>query len=109
MNHQPNHGGASFLLNLETAVEQVIASDPMRLALLRRFSKVELIDTTIIRLPDELLQVWAGCGGTLGASSSLKVELGMELITGTSSGPHLHAGRTHDPRGKLGADHPETG
>lgn len=88
-------------LVLEAAVEQVIASDPVALPLLRRFSRVELIDTTIIRLPDNLLEVWAGCGGTLGKSSSIKVELGMELITGRLSGPHLHNGRTHDSQGRL--------
>jgi hypothetical protein len=86
---------------LQAAVEQAIASDPVAIPVLRRFKRVELIDTTIIGLPDELLQVWTGCGGTLGESSSLKIELGLDLLTGRLDGPHLHDGRTADSRGVL--------
>lgn len=86
---------------LEAAVEYVIAADPVAIPLLRRFKSVELIDTSIVCLPGELLQVWSGCGGTQGKASSLKVELGLELITGKLEGPHLHPGRTADCRGLL--------
>ena len=96
------HRAASFLKQvLEAAVEQVFASDPVAIPLLRRFKSVELIDTSIICLPDELLAVYSGCGGTSGKSSSLKLELGLELITGRLKGPHLHDGRTADCRGLL--------
>ncbi|HKQ04888.1 MAG TPA: IS4 family transposase [Blastocatellia bacterium] len=86
---------------LEAAVAQVITADPVALPVLRRFTSVELIDSSIICLPDALLPVWRGCGGTRGQSSSLKVELGLELLTGRLSGPHLHDGRTADCKGIL--------
>lgn len=86
---------------LETAVAQVITADPVALPVLRRFTSVELIDSSIICLPDALLPVWRGCGGTHGHSSSLKVELGLELITGRLTGPHLHDGCTADAKGLL--------
>ena len=88
---------------LQTAVEQAVASDRVAIPVLRRFKRVELVDTTIICLPDELSQVWKGCGGTLGQSSSLKIELGLDLLTGRLAGPHLHDGRVADCRGVLQA------
>ena len=104
------HRAASFLKQvLQAAVERGFASDPVAIPLLRRFKSVELIDTSIICLPDELLQVYSGCGGTSGKSSSLKLELGLELITGRLQGPHLHAGRTADCRGLLPQASPEPG
>jgi hypothetical protein len=94
---------------LEKAVERVIATAPVAVPLLRRFKTVELIDTTIICLPDELLPVWSGCGGSLGASSSLKIELGLDLLTGAVAGPHLYDGRTHDSKGILHNTNTEAG
>jgi len=86
---------------LESAVTNLVANDPVAIPLLRRFKNVVLIDTSIICLPDELLQVYSGCGGTKGETSSLKVELGLELITGRVEGPHIHPGRIADCRGLL--------
>ena len=86
---------------LEGAVAEVITADPVALPVLRRFTSVELIDSSIICLPDALLPIWRGCGGTRGQSSSLKVELGLELLTSQLTGPHLHAGHTADSKGLL--------
>lgn len=86
---------------LESGVGQAVASDPVAIPLLRRFQAVELIDTTIIALPDQLVEVWSGCGGSQGDSATLKVELGLELITGQLAGPHLYDGRMHDGQGAL--------
>jgi hypothetical protein len=88
-------------LVLEAALQQVFAADPVTVPLLERFTRVHLIDTSVIVLPDELLEVWAGCGGSSGKTSALKVEVGLELRTGRLDGPHLHNGRTHDNQGLL--------
>lgn len=88
-------------LVLEAALQHVFASDPVTVPLLQRFSSVYLIDTSVIVLPDELLTQWAGCGGTSGKSSSLKIEVGLNLVTGRLEGLHLHSGRTHDTKGLL--------
>lgn len=88
-------------LVLEAALHQVFAADPVTVPLLERFTSVHLIDTSVIVLPDELLTVWPGCGGSAGKTSSLKVEIGLDLLTGRLQGPHLHSGRTHDTQGVL--------
>lgn len=94
---------------LESALTHVISSQGVAIPLLSRFKGVNLIDTSIICLPDELLPVWSGCGGTAGKSSSLKIELGLELITGKLAGPHLHPGRYADCRGLLPQTQAEPG
>ncbi len=88
-------------LVLEAALQYVFAADPVTVPLLQRFSSVYLIDTSIIVLPDELLCEWAGCGGSSGKTSSLKIEVGLDLVTGRLLGPHLHSGQTHDTKGLL--------
>jgi len=88
-------------LVLEAALQYVFAADPITVPLLERFTGVHLIDTSVIVLPDELLEVWAGCGGSSGKTAALKVEVGLELSTGKLAGPHLHSGRTHDNQGVL--------
>ncbi len=90
---------ACFKQVLEAAVAQVVTADPVAIPVLRRFTHVHLIDTSIICLPDALFPVWRGCGGTRGQSSAVKVEVGLELLTGRLSGPHLYDGRTADCQG----------
>ena len=97
-NSKSAHG---LKLVLEAALQQVFAADPVTVPLLERFTSVQLIDTSVIVLPDELLEVWAGCGGSAGKTSALKVEIGLDLLTGRLQGPPLHSGRTHDPQGVL--------
>lgn len=49
---------------LEEACSLVVqAAHPVPLALLRRFSAVILEDSSSLSLPDELAQLWRGCGG----------------------------------------------
>ncbi|EDN67413.1 IS231-related transposase [Beggiatoa sp. PS] len=88
---------------LEQAVaEAVRAPNAVPIELLNRFSSVTLFDTTILNLPDELYQVWAGTGGNGPTSrSALKGEIGYDLKTGQLIGPLLLPGKTHDNAGKL--------
>ena len=46
-----------------------------------------------------MLPIWQGCGGTRGHRSSVKLEVGLELLSGQLTGPHLYDGRTADCRG----------
>jgi len=64
---------------LEEAVNTVVlAPPPVPIEWLNRFTAVWLLDTTVLRLPDELEEVWPGTGGrtTTNLQSSLKVEVG---------------------------------
>ena len=92
---------------LEEAVKTVVlAPQPVPIELLNRFAAVWLLDTTVLRLPDELEQVWSGTGGrtTQNLQSSVKVEVGFELTRGQLKGPFLLPGRRADLAGHLPAE-----
>ena len=88
---------------LETAVGTVIASDSVAIPVLQRFNGVYIQDSSIVTLPDELAVIWAGCGGstTKNTSSSLKMQIRLDLNTGNLAGPYLQAGREHDRSSQL--------
>lgn len=81
----------------------MIATEPVAIEILQRFNGVYLIDSSVIRLPDELAEVWVGCGSSspLNTSSSVKLQVGLELATGLLIGPELCDGRTCDKSSML--------
>ena len=90
---------ASALLKgvLDQAVQEVIASDPVAIPLLERFSAVCIVDSSTIALPEALATVWAGCGNqTDQADAALKIHLRLDMRTGALTGPAITSGRTHD-------------
>lgn len=68
------------------------------LPLLERFSAVVAIDSTVVRLPDQLGAVWRGSGGyrTRNTQSALKIGIGIDLGSGRLLVPCLSHGRTQD-------------
>ena len=91
---------AAFLREvLEASVSKVISGEPSALEVLRRFSGVYLIDSSTVTLPDELAEVWEGCGGSSpqNTSSSLKLHVRWDLLSG-GIGLELTAGRQADKR-----------
>jgi hypothetical protein len=97
---------------LEEAVNTVVlAPPPVPIEWLNRFTAVWLLDTTVLRLPDELEEVWPGTGGrtTKNLQSSLKVEVGFELTRGQLTGPFWLPGRRADLAGQLPAESFATG
>lgn len=84
---------------LQAALTQVIAADPVTLPLVQRFTAVYLLDSTQIQLPGELAAVWPGNGAyhvPAERSAALKVQLGLEFLTGRLHGPFLQPGRAGD-------------
>lgn len=82
---------------LNAALSQIIAADPVAIPLLQRFNGVIVQDSSIISLPDALVQVWQGCGGSDGHHvSALKLQVRFDLLTGTLQGPLLEPGRAND-------------
>ncbi len=82
---------------LDAALSQVIAADPIAIPLLQRFQGVIVQDSSVISLPDALVEVWKGCGGSDGHHiASLKLEVRFDLLTGTLEGPLAEDGRTND-------------
>lgn len=69
----------------EASLTEVIASEPVAIEVLTRFPAVVLLDSTTISLPDELRDVWVGCGGRVpqGGQSALKLSVRLDLCTGS--------------------------
>jgi hypothetical protein len=88
---------------LEAAVNKVVASQPVAIPILERFSGVYLDDSSTVTLPDKLSDVWQCCGGSTaqGTSASLKLQVRLDYAQGTLRGPFLQDGRTHDRKSPL--------
>jgi hypothetical protein len=83
---------------LEVAVAQVIASDPVAIPLLQRFTAVLIQDSSIVLLPAALAATWRGCGcaDPQVAASAVKLQVRLDLLSGALQGPLLQDGRVHD-------------
>jgi Transposase DDE domain len=83
---------------LEVAVAQAIASDPVAIPLLQRFTAVLIQDSSIVLLPAALAATWRGCGcaDPQVAASAVKLQVRLDLLTGALQGPLLQDGRVHD-------------
>jgi hypothetical protein len=91
---------------LNSALGQIIASEPVAIPLLQRFNGVIVQDSSIISLPDALVKVWQGCGDSNGHHvAALKLQVRFDLLNGTLYGPLLENGRTND-RGSALQDAP---
>jgi hypothetical protein len=75
----------------------VRAAQAVPVSLLKRFEAVICEDSSTITLPDELAQLWQGCGGKpTHTAAALKVHVRWDLKRGQMWGPKLTAGRTAD-------------
>lgn len=90
---------------LTTSMHDLIATDPVAIPILQRFSGVRVHDSTTIVLPDALAEQWRGCGGTSSehTSAALKCGVQLDLLTGALCGLDLVDGRASDHR--LGVQH----
>jgi hypothetical protein len=81
----------------EMTSEVMQAAHEVPIRLLRRFSAVILEDSSSIALPDELVEVWRGCGGNQShTAAGVKLHTRCELKRGRLEGPKLTDGRTSD-------------
>lgn len=99
-----NQDASEFLRELlMSAVEEVIVSNPVSIAVLERFSGVYIGDSSTIKLPDILMEQWKGCGGltSKGTSSAIKLQVVIDFKSGRLYGPLFQHGREHDQSGPL--------
>lgn len=85
---------------LEISLQEVVKAMPVSKGLLGRFSAVDLVDSSIITLPNELEHIWQGSGG-FGANarvSALKLNVRLDVRSGHLKTLDLSAGRQHDRR-----------
>jgi Transposase DDE domain len=90
---------------LQEITQKQMASEPVPIELLQRFSEVWLEDSSSIALPEQLTQVWRGCGGSTGTSeAALKLFVRWDVLHGTLQGPVITDGRHSDKRSPLALD-----
>jgi hypothetical protein len=88
---------------LTEAVSTLVVAEPVMIPLLERFTGVYVDDSTTIRLPDALAELWPGCGGSTPTAglASLKLQVRLELRRGGLAGLALEAGRSQDHASSL--------
>ena len=88
---------------LEEACGIVVqAAHDVPLPLLKRFRAVILEDSSSIALPNELAEIWQGCGGNQDhTAAAVKLHVRWEMKRGRLWGPKLTNGRTSDRRSPL--------
>ena len=91
---------ADFLQRLLERLTQVrLQAEVAPMALLKRLRAVIVEDSSRISLPDELAEVWRGCGGSQGSSqATLKLVVRWNVLSGDLQGPLLTDGRQADAK-----------
>src|SRR5437763_1873265 len=90
----------AILEELLTVIVQAEMVKPPKV--LRRFSAVVVEDSSTITLPEELAQLWRGCGGNQRhTAAALKLHVRWELLRGRLWGPALTEGRCSDHHSPL--------
>lgn len=95
---------------LEQALRKSVAGNPSSADLLARFTAVLVGDATTIALPDELADLFPGCGGALGTSrAALKLQVLWDLKTGRLVQLHVEPGRASDAKSPIAVTEAEPG
>lgn len=89
---------------LESAVTEMFETNQVEIPLLKQFNGVYLQDSSAITLPNELIDVWQGCGGSNGKSAGLKIQVELSLSSGQLRGPLLQSGKDQDRSSELQTD-----
>lgn len=80
---------------LAEAMETFKNKTPLPLPILQQFSAINLTDSTILALPESMVEEYPGCGGN-GSAASLKVQLKFEFLHGNLEQIVLQPGREPD-------------
>jgi hypothetical protein len=80
---------------LSQAMVQFKNNSPLPLPILQQFSAINLVDSTVLSLPDNMAIEFPGCGGD-GPQASLKIQLTFEFLHGNLSQIVLQAGKEPD-------------
>ncbi|MCP4937099.1 MAG: IS4 family transposase [bacterium] len=80
---------------LSRAMVQFKNNSPLPLPILQQFSAINLVDSTVIALPDNMAAEFPGCGGD-GPQASVKIQLKFEFLHGNLSQIVLQAGKEPD-------------
>ena len=90
---------------MERLTQVRLEAEAAPVALLKRFTAVIVEDSSTISLPDELAELWRGCGGSAGSSQAmLKLFVRWNVLTGDLRGPLLTQGRHADGKSPFNED-----
>jgi hypothetical protein len=79
------------------AVRLVIGSDQALAPILHRFTSVTLLDSSTIRLPDEMQEQFPGCGGSYSSgAAAVKLQTEFDLRSGALPHVEIESGRSPD-------------
>jgi hypothetical protein len=79
------------------ATKQMVGSSKALAPILERFSRVDLLDSSTIRLPDDMKEEFPGCGGSHGSgAAALKLQTELDLRSGALSSIVIEPGRSPD-------------
>lgn len=82
---------------LSRAMKQFKHHSPLPLPILQQFSAINLVDSTVLSLPDNLAAEFPGCGGA-GSPASVKVQLKFEFLHGNLSQIIFQPGKEPDQK-----------
>ena len=87
---------------LEQALRKAVVGKPSAAQLLQRFTAVLVGDASTIALPDELADLFPGCGGVVGTSrAALKIQVLWDLKTNTLVQLDVEPGRASDAKSPI--------
>jgi DDE family transposase len=88
----------AFLERLLERLTQVrLQAEAAPVALLKRFKAVIVEDSSSISFPEELVELWRGCGGSADSGQAMrKLFVRWNVLSGELHGPPLRAGRHAD-------------
>lgn len=86
----------AFLKDLfAQAIQTFQSQQPLVLPILQQFSAIDIVDSTTLPLPEEMQDLYPGCGGG-GPTASLKIQLVFEFLCGNLKQVVLQPGRCAD-------------
>ena len=79
------------------ATRLVVGTDKALAPILERFTKVTVIDSSTITLPDEMQEQFRGCGGNYGGgAAAMKLQTELDLRSGALAHMEIESGRSPD-------------
>lgn len=91
-----NKHSVAFLKEMFSQAMETFKNDrPLPLEVLRPFTAVNILDSSVKALPDNMVEEYPGCGGE-GPQASLKVQLVFEFLYGNLKQVALRPGREPD-------------
>lgn len=95
---------------LSLALRQMVAAEPVAVALLERFTAVFIGDSSSVPLPDELQQEFPGCGGIEGSGlAALKIQVRWNLRTGELPQVLIEVGKASDSKSPIAQQEAQAG